>query len=794
MHWRRDDINDPAETTCQWILKHESYQKWYKEQRGLLWIRGKPGAGKSTVLKYALEVAKQNNEGLILASFFFHGRGSLNQKSALGLFRSLLHQILQQVPDLLTTFASLYRQRCNTEGEYGQKWDWREKDLQVFFNSPVTKTAKKIPMRFYIDALDECGEDLAISLVGHFRRFADTIAICFACRHYPNISLEEAGMELSVEDENTRDIDAYITKQIQDFVQLEEKAIMIRRELKQRSNGNFQWVVLVTPRVIQFHKRGKSYGAICNLIRNVPSELADMYKELIVKVETEDLPQALHLMQWVCFAFRPLTLQELREATALDIHTSHASLKKSRTFGQYAETDEEMARRVLSLSQGLLEVEKHGSKRIVQFVHQSVMDFLLQDGFRIFYEQLPGDHLKGNVIARGHFLISRACIKYITMEDLEKVMSTKHYERFALIAYAFENWIAHAQIVEQQNVLQDDLVALLQPPSSGPRAQHEWQWNIKDLRVDNILPTRISLGATLIHIASAFRLSSVVSCILKRDTRNTEINARDVIGATPLHYAAEAGHEAIVRDLLGNRAEINAKDATGRTPMHYAVARGYKGVAYLLLEAGAAADPIDFPGSTPLNFAAEDGNRDIVELLLQWGAKADTVNKRGETPLSMAAIYGHQMTMELLREKGAQADTTNKEGRTPLSHAAEGGHESAVRLLLNWGAKADVVSEDGETSLSLAARYGHQMIVELLLEKGARANTRNKEGRTPLSYAAEKGYESVVRLLLEDGANTDSVEDKIAALAYRQGFYGILKLLDCAAQGNPLPPANPNHS
>ena len=98
MHWRRDDINDPAHTTCQWILGHKSYKRWYKNQRGLLWIKGKPGAGKSTVLKYAFKAAKRNGEGLILASFFFHGRGSLVQKSPLGLFRSLLHQILQQVP------------------------------------------------------------------------------------------------------------------------------------------------------------------------------------------------------------------------------------------------------------------------------------------------------------------------------------------------------------------------------------------------------------------------------------------------------------------------------------------------------------------------------------------------------------------------------------------------------------------------------------------------------------------------------------------------------------------------
>ena len=149
------------------------------------------------------------------------------------------------------------------------------------FSLHVAETAKTFLMRLYIDALNECGEDPAVSLVGYFCRFAESVAICFACRHDPIISLEQAGTELSVEDENTRDIDAYIMNQIRLPVQEEARATMIRRELRQRSNGNFQWVVLITALVFQLHKRGKSSDDIHNLIRNIPSELADMYKKLI---------------------------------------------------------------------------------------------------------------------------------------------------------------------------------------------------------------------------------------------------------------------------------------------------------------------------------------------------------------------------------------------------------------------------------------------------------------------------------------------------------------------------------
>jgi hypothetical protein len=49
-------------------------------------------------------------------------------------------------------------------------------------------------------------------------------------------------------------------------------------------------------------------------------------------------------------------------------------------------------------------------------------------------------------------------------------------------------------------------------------------------------------------------------------------NARDTDGATPLHYAAEAGDRAIVNALIDAGAEINARDGRfGATPAGWAI-------------------------------------------------------------------------------------------------------------------------------------------------------------------------------------------------------------------------------
>jgi predicted ATPase len=169
MDWRKNKIVRPEASTCAWLSHHPTYQKWLIQKRGLLWIKGKPGAGKSTILRHVLDlVEKQEAQSSVVVSFFFHGRGAAIQKSPLGLYRTLLHQLLQKIPDLLEELTLLYRKRCQTEGSFGEKWSWQEKNLQDFFEAHIANAAKAHTVRIFVDALDECGEQIASDLVNFF--------------------------------------------------------------------------------------------------------------------------------------------------------------------------------------------------------------------------------------------------------------------------------------------------------------------------------------------------------------------------------------------------------------------------------------------------------------------------------------------------------------------------------------------------------------------------------------------------------------------------------------------------
>lgn len=45
-------MSEAYDQTCGWIAKHDGYQKWLEQRKGFFWIKGKPGCGKSTLVKY----------------------------------------------------------------------------------------------------------------------------------------------------------------------------------------------------------------------------------------------------------------------------------------------------------------------------------------------------------------------------------------------------------------------------------------------------------------------------------------------------------------------------------------------------------------------------------------------------------------------------------------------------------------------------------------------------------------------------------------------------------------------
>lgn len=105
MDFRLAAITPAQEETCRWIFQRPEYLRWRDPtlrnvHRGLFWIKGKAGVGKSTIMRCILENAIDDMRGYCIISFFFNARGQPLENSIEGMYRSLLHQLLQKLPSL----------------------------------------------------------------------------------------------------------------------------------------------------------------------------------------------------------------------------------------------------------------------------------------------------------------------------------------------------------------------------------------------------------------------------------------------------------------------------------------------------------------------------------------------------------------------------------------------------------------------------------------------------------------------------------------------------------------------
>ena len=285
---RFNDVDVVAEGTCEWLLRHKTYRSWVTCNRGLLCIKGKPGSGKSTLLRYVIDnvmVASNIRGNALVLSFFFHGRGAELQRTPLGFFRSLLHQLLPHVPDTLPELVATFQERCKNIGEPDKKWRWHLRELQGFLKSSLSKVLEKRSVCLFVDALDECGEQNAIGLVEKFKSLlrelpsSSQFHICFTCRHYPILDLDYE-FEICPEHENREDISTYVQAQFSAPTTSTIPATT-RETITRRASGMFLWARLVIRRVLDLERGGWGWAAVEAEINTIPPDLDELYLELV---------------------------------------------------------------------------------------------------------------------------------------------------------------------------------------------------------------------------------------------------------------------------------------------------------------------------------------------------------------------------------------------------------------------------------------------------------------------------------------------------------------------------------
>ncbi|KAL6808162.1 ankyrin repeat-containing domain protein [Trichoderma camerunense] len=798
---RHATIKTQHSKTCQWLLDHPKYIEWlepihFTSHHGFLWINGKPGAGKSTLMKFASTYVKNKwraTADATVISFFFNARGVRLENSIEGMYRSLLFQIFQKIPDVLHDSDHIIQARPNQA-------TWDIETLQALFTHAATRLGRR-QITCFIDALDECDLSEVENMVEYFEDLGDQAAesqtkihICFSSRHYPHIEIRN-GLKLTLEDQagHGKDLENYVQSKLRTG---NSKASQeVSAEILQRASGVFLWVVLVVDILNREFRDGRMF-AVKRRLRELPDGLSNLFKDILCR-DNQNMDDLLLCIQWILYAARPLTCEEYYYALVSGLDPSPGNLVR---WDQEFITTTDMELYVLSSSKGLAGVVK-SEERTVEFIHESVRDFLIKDNG---IHQLWPNHA-ANFESHSHDRLKQCCDNYCNIDISERVpqgeplpnaklakkLRTRVSEEFPFLDYATRHVLHHA------NAAEDDIPQVTFLKNFALKrwlhlhnlfARYEFQrytteaslvYILAMCNLPRLVRSAVNNGFYAHPIGERYRYPLLAALINGHEevykALQSHCNALKNIfneddyhkvfsvprNTTMLHYAAERGNPLLLTHLIRfMTSTINAKDSrSGHTPLDYAVSKGREACLQVLLSHGAHIEAADENGRTPLSHAAANGNEAIVRLLLGWDAQIEAADKNGWTPLLHAAVSGNKAVIQLLLDWDAQIEAADKNGWTPLLHAAVSGNEAVIQLLLDQGAQIEAADKNGQTPLFYAVEKRNKTIIQLLLDRGAYIKAADKYGRTPLSYAVEWfRNEAIVQLLLDRGAQIEAAD------------------------------------
>ena len=592
--YARENIIEPAlQHTGSWLLESKDFNDWSRrdrldEHRGFFWIQGNPGSGKSTLMKkaYSHVQACSQDPSTVIAAFFFNARGSEIEKSPTGLFLTLLHRLCQRVSALrnLVVKAFVAKRRLS-------KFDvqWQLSELKDFLAAVVTSSVLgRRKLLLIIDALDECEEAAIQSVVQTFEDLASAALsentnfnVCLSSRYWPQIRIPKCFMA-RVELKNHSDIEIYIQERLKSAHINEEDLTLfdtLKSKILKKAKGTFLWVVLVVQDLLHANIAGATLRELRDIVQRVPKDLGEFYKHQLQSAKGEDRKRMLRLFQVVFYAQRPLSPTELRYALAFG-SKAYASYAEWSQSSEYIRSDEQMEKRVREHSKGLVEFaqlprdnkhlqeldEEHiqdsaqSLKAVVQFVHQSVMDFLTADGFSCLSDtQWPTQS------AKGHEFMKRTCLNYLRAKELDAMLDVdaRVSEAFdssrrepdlstlaaahPLLQYAVNYILPHAALAEKHGISQDSFRAYV---CGNTEAYFErWRY-LHDMFLKPWDEFYQGDGARPIHIFAEHGL-------LSKEIAEKEANI-DVAGGehkSALATACKQGHEDTVELLLSLGAD-----------------------------------------------------------------------------------------------------------------------------------------------------------------------------------------------------------------------------------------------
>ncbi|KAI9774241.1 MAG: hypothetical protein M1839_001743 [Geoglossum umbratile] len=789
-------------TPGEWFLTSDPFLKWQEGSNKLLWCSGLPGVGKTVLASVvAGHLRRQQPEpkvegrvGVAAVYFKYDQPGQ-----AIGhVLKSLLEQLVEGQHDIPALIKELLERRPSASLD----------EISAAL-SPFIETYSKVFL--IVDAIDECTFETRHELIELLPQLSPKVHL-IVTSHPPRFMEEELEDFQRVEVEaNEADVKLFIDQQIlknDDLRKVVEKSPAIRDDIKKEvvkaAGATFLLARLHVESLA--YAAALSAGHVRTRLQNLPTSLAEAYDDALERIENQEPDEkeiASKALAWICHAYRPLSLEELQHALAIepfDVHLDEEHL---------VDGD-----RIIALCGGLVVADQAG---VVSFVHGTAMNYF--------------EARRHDKFPRYHTRIALSCVAYLNA--LKDATVQEILENYHLAKYATQYMEDHADPAEtpegslieaiceflSHSNARKDLLSLLDGLDLIEYEHHcpcDMEIDTSTQAGPALVIKRRERQLRTLQLAASIGLAHVVTVLLEEASDIEALDKNTVLAAVErgftraVEFLVGSGGRVDLRDDHGvqvllaitardwhNAAEIVAKNAKStaskddsnvsrdQVQLLLAAYYGDDSDADRLVERG----NIDFRGegrnvgATALFLAVERNHPQMVQILLCAGVDVSSTDSMGQTALHRATRRGKEVLVRQLLWNDAEVDIKDDEGKTAWSSNAHTLNEKILGFLLGAGANPNTTGHDGVSVLYDAACAGDKDLVSYLLKSGTNPSIKTKYQWAPLHWAASNGHTECVRLLIEAGAEHSPISDQLLTpldMAIRAGNTEIIGLLERA--------------
>lgn len=413
--YRHDAVAKPFKDTYTWVFAAEptkrdgqhlwsSFPTWLQSDVTTpYWITGKPGSGKSTLVKYILHSPALKEHlatwagglPLHITSFFAWIAGSNLQKSLQGLMRTLLYQCLIFNPELVPIVCPRrWALVCTLRGCDKQP-AWKACELEESLNLLMTEFTKDKRLVIFIDGLDEF-EVLPRSVLDLVQDLSSRkgVKVCVASRQWSEFNdVLDSNPMLRMQDLTGNDMHIFVNGQFggnRAFKDLEKtfpvEVGCLVQDVVNKASGVFIWVAVVCKQLLSALDGGDWLPQLQAILDSLPEDISALYSKIWNSIAGPKSASA-QLIALQRTSDGPLHFLTLWLAQGGNAHMAQGTRAASMTTDARRGVRGTTIRRLDKKTRGILELTPSDN---VEFIHRTASDWVAQVWHEMA-EHLPED-------------------------------------------------------------------------------------------------------------------------------------------------------------------------------------------------------------------------------------------------------------------------------------------------------------------------------------------------------------------------------------------------------------------